>query len=87
MLEVLARKISFLAPSDKRYLKWRLSQGFIDGEIDMNTMTFLYDANLDLVHVEGLIAGDEIDGIEVLRPDFIAMVDEVLADVAIEEEE
>ncbi len=75
--------IAELPLSDKRYLKRRLENRFADGQIDLNTMGFIYDSDRDMVIVEGLIEGDEIDGLEFQLSDFMIMVNEVLAGVVV----
>ncbi len=80
MIENYIADLSF---GEKRTLKEELQKGFPDGEIELNAMAFLYDADRNMVTVEGLIKGDAIDGLEFLLPDFVALVNEVLADIVL----
>ena len=75
--------IAQLGISSKQRLKEWVTSGMEDNELVLNTMAFLHDENRGVIIVEGLIEGDEIDGLEYAVPDFQAMVHEVLADVPI----
>ncbi len=80
---MLDRYLADLPFSDKRCLKEELQRGFTDGEIDLNAMTFVYDEHTGLVTVHDLIQDEGVDGTQLLLPDFVGLVNTVLADVPV----
>ncbi len=80
---MLDRYLADLAFSDKRYLKEQLQEGFIDGEIDMNTMRLVYNEDTDIVTVRGLIRDEGIDGTQLLLPDLKDLVNAVFAAIPV----
>ena len=82
---MLDRYLAELPFSDKRCLKRELQQGFVGGEIDLNAMTFVYDEDSGIVTVHDLIRGEGVDGTQLLLPDFVGLVNTVLAEVPVYE--
>ncbi len=75
--------IAHLSLAEKQLLKEWVESKFEGQELLLNAMGFLHDEARGLVTVEGLIEGDEIDGLAYPVSDFTAMVNRVLEDVVI----